>query len=205
MFDTLAAYRYLVQDCGFEPKNIVVAGDSAGGNLAIALVRHLIENGIPSLSPPRAIFVASSWLDLVSSRYGPGSSHVRNAVSDIFSTKRPNGELFGEYGVTSLRGVLDLDIAKYNRYFSPAALDVQPLEGSALFKDFPETYVTAGGAEILFDDSKALVERMKADGVVVHEDFCPDAVHDFLAFRWHEPERTEVLGRVCKWIDSLTG
>ncbi|RPD69152.1 hypothetical protein L226DRAFT_616992 [Lentinus tigrinus ALCF2SS1-7] len=36
--DALAGYRYLVHDAGFAPENIVVAGDSASGNLALALV-----------------------------------------------------------------------------------------------------------------------------------------------------------------------
>ncbi|TBU30613.1 alpha/beta-hydrolase [Dichomitus squalens] len=203
VLDSLAAYRYLVQDCGFEPKNVVFAGDSAGGNIALALVRHLIENELSSLPPPRALFLSSAWLDLMGSRDGPESSRVQNALSDIFSRRLPKGEFFAQYAITSLRGSLDLDVVKTNRYFSPAAVDAQPPEGSTLFKGFPETYVTAGGAERFSDDSKALVERMKADSVVVHEDFSPDAVHDFLIFNWHEPERTEVFKRVCSWIDSL--
>ena len=44
---------------------------------------------------------------------------------------------------------------------------------------------------------------MEADGVKVHADISPDAVHDFLIFKWHEPERTETLRRVCQWIDAM--
>ncbi|KAI1789573.1 alpha/beta-hydrolase [Ganoderma leucocontextum] len=203
IIDSLAAYRYLVQDCGFEPKNIILTGDSAGGNLAIALARHLVENEIAPLPPPGRMFVVSPWIDLTASRSGPESSHALNAASDIFATNRPKGDLLGEYAITPLRGPLDFDVVRTNRYFSPAGLHVQPAEGSTLFKGFPETYIVAGGAERLFDDSKALVERLEADGVKVHVDFSPHAVHDFLIFKWHEPERTEVLRRVCQWIDAM--
>ncbi|RDX54212.1 alpha/beta-hydrolase [Lentinus brumalis] len=199
LLDTLAAYRYLVQDAGFAPENIVVAGDSAGGNLAVTLALHLIENPVSSLPPPGRILTASAWLDLSTSRSGPDSSAVLNAPTDIFVV-RP-GKIFGEYAVTSLRGPMDWEFVRTNRYLSPVSLECKPAEG--LFKGFPEAYVVAGGAERLLDDSKVFVERLKADGVKVTEDFPPDAVHDFVVFKWHEPERTEVLKRVSKWIDSL--
>ncbi len=145
------------------------------------------------------MLTASAWLDLSMSRRGPDSSAIQNAPTDIFYD-RP-GKLFGEYGVTGLRGPLDFAFVQTSRYLSPVSLQCERQEG--LFEGFPQTYVIAGGAERLLDDSKAFVERLKADGVSVTEDFPPDAVHDFLVFTWHEPERTEVLKRASKWIDSV--
>ena len=55
----------------------------------------------------------------------------------------------------------------------------------------------------MLDDSKVLVEMLEGDKVRAHGDFPSDAVHDFLTYTWHEPERTEVLKRVCDWIDPL--
>ncbi|TFK89326.1 alpha/beta-hydrolase [Polyporus arcularius HHB13444] len=199
LLDALAGYRYLVHDAGFAPENIIVAGDSAGGNLALALVRHLIENPTPSLPPPGRILTASAWLDLSSSRRGPGSSAVLNAPSDIFD-ERP-GELFAKYAVVSLLGPMGFEVAQTHRYLSPVSLACKPETG--LFAGFPETYVVAGGAERLLDDSTALVERMRADGVIVIQDIPPDAVHDFLVFTWHDSERTEVLKRLSRWVDMM--
>ncbi|KAI0753228.1 alpha/beta-hydrolase [Daedaleopsis nitida] len=199
VLDALAGYRYLVHTAGFAPEHIVVAGDSAGGNLALALVRHLIENPDPALPPPGRILSASGWLDLSMSRRGPDSSAVLNAPSDIFDEKP--GELFAKYGVLGLLGPLDFEFAQTSRYVSPVSLDCKPETG--LFEGFPETYVVAGGAERLLDDSKALIARMRADRVSVVEDIPPDAVHDFLVFTWHDPERTEVLKRVSRWIDMM--
>lgn len=133
------------------------------------------------------------------SRRGPDSTAVLNAPSDIFD-EHP-GELFGKYAVYGLLGPMDFEFAKTSRYISPVSLDVKP--GTGLFAGFPETYVVAGGAERLLDDSTALVERLKADGVKVVVDIPPDAVHDFLVFTWHDPERTEVLTRISGWIDSV--
>ncbi|RPD64452.1 alpha/beta-hydrolase [Lentinus tigrinus ALCF2SS1-7] len=199
LLDALAAYRYLVQDAGFAPENIIIAGDSAGANLAVTLTLHLIENPVNTLPPPGRVLTASAWLDLSSSRRGPESSAVLNAPTDIFFV-RP-GKIFAEYAVTSIRGPLDFEFVKTNRYLSPVSPECDGAEG--LFEGFPETYVTAGGAERLLDDSKVFVEKLRADGVKVTEDFPPDAVHDFVVFRWHEPERTEVLKRVSKWIDGV--
>ncbi|KZT20579.1 alpha/beta-hydrolase [Neolentinus lepideus HHB14362 ss-1] len=53
LLDALAGYRYLVSELGFDPQNIVVAGDSAGGNLSIVLIRYLTLSSLATLPPPR--------------------------------------------------------------------------------------------------------------------------------------------------------
>ncbi|KAI0332711.1 alpha/beta-hydrolase [Cubamyces sp. BRFM 1775] len=202
LIDCLAGYWYLVQEAGFEPQNIILAGDSAGANFAIALVRHLLENPTPSLPPPGRMLVVSPCLDLMISRCGPESSIVQNATTDIFGVLPP-GELFGRYSIVSYLGPLPLEEADTNRYISPMSLNVKPgPDGLALCKGFPETYIVAGGAERIADDARALKERMDADGAKAVLDIPPDALHDFVVFTWHEPERTETLRRMCRWIDS---
>ncbi|KAH9856953.1 alpha/beta-hydrolase [Lenzites betulinus] len=198
VLDSLAAYQYLVKDLGFEPQNIIIAGDSAGGNIAYALVRHLVESAIPELPPPGRLLSLSSWLDLSSSRMGQDASLRKNFFSDIFSTDLKNQ--FGGYGTNSYLGALDREELKTNRYLSPCSPHINPTEG--LFKGFPPTFVSAGGAEKILDDSLVAAERLKADGVPVTVDVVPDAVHDFMVFTWHEPERTNALKRVCKWLDE---
>lgn len=41
LLDVLAGYLYLLEECGFEAKNVIVMGDSAGALLALALARYL--------------------------------------------------------------------------------------------------------------------------------------------------------------------
>lgn len=49
LLDALAGYRYLVRECNFDPENIIVAGDSAGGNLGLALCRYLRDERIDGM------------------------------------------------------------------------------------------------------------------------------------------------------------
>ncbi|KAI0331137.1 alpha/beta-hydrolase [Cubamyces sp. BRFM 1775] len=198
LLDCIAAYQYLVKDLGFAPYNITVTGDSAGGNLAFALVRHVVENNIPGLPRPGRLLSLSSWLDLSFSRETPDASSVRNFATDIFSTSRSNR--FGGYAMQAYLGPLDRGEAKTNRYISPVSLFINPDGG--YFRRFPRTFVSAGDAEKILDDSLAVAERLMADGVEVTVDVVPDAIHDFMVFTWHEPERTEALKRVCKWLDD---
>ena len=60
--DGLTAYRYLLSE-GISASDIVLSGDSAGGNLAVNLMRYLVEHeGVMPL--PRAILLWSPWLDI---------------------------------------------------------------------------------------------------------------------------------------------
>lgn len=207
ILDALAAYKYLVQEIGFKPENIVISGDSAGGNLALALARYLVENGeaLSGLPPPGGLLLASPWADLSTShpwRDGQPPSCVRNRDSDIFDV--PKNEVILQYGVASYLGPLydsALTEAKTNPYLSPASAHLPSQTG--LFKSFPKTFVTAGGAELLLDDALVLADRMRADGVDVLLHVEADAVHDFLCFFWCEPERSRTAAKIGEWVDNL--
>jgi acetyl esterase/lipase len=60
--DGVTAYQYLLSK-GVSASNIVLSGDSAGGNLAITLLRYLAEHE-GGMSLPRAVFLWSPWLDM---------------------------------------------------------------------------------------------------------------------------------------------
>jgi len=201
IIDALSAYKYLVCILGFLPKNVIVIGDSAGWNLAIGLTRYLIENYIPHLQPPGRLVLISAWTDITQSRADPTSSLILNLPSDVFMPGP--GSLIGEYSIRSYLGPLDPVHASTNRYFSPTSVHVRKRQdGLPLFMHFPKTYVIGGGAELFYDDLVALVEMLKADGVDVQADLPPDAIHEFLVWGWHDPERTESLQRLCGWMDD---
>jgi acetyl esterase/lipase len=91
--------------------------------------------------------------------------------------------------------------AATNCYISPASLAV-----TTHFKGFPKTFIVNGGAERLYDSIVTLKKRMVADmgegdgeGQVTYYE-APDAVHDYLIFLWHEPERTDTLQAISKWV-----
>ncbi|KAI0748180.1 alpha/beta-hydrolase [Daedaleopsis nitida] len=193
VLDSLAAYQYLVKDLGFDPGNIVVAGDSAGGNLAFSLVRHLVENAIPGLAPPGRLLSCSAWLDLSETHKGPESSLVRNRKHDILG-------MGAAYPLAAYLGSLDPAEGRTNRYISPVSPVFDETQG--MFKGFPRTYISAGGMELILDDSTLAAEKLKADGVEVEVEVFPDAIHDFTNFPWHEPERSEGLKKIGRWLDG---
>ncbi|PIL24059.1 hypothetical protein GSI_13810 [Ganoderma sinense ZZ0214-1] len=197
LLDCVAAYQYLVQEMGFAPENIIIAGDSAGGNLALATTRYFVENPISGLGPPGRLISFSGWLDISDSRNGPSDPRTRNQESDIISNH-------SNYHHRAYLGPLfDTDERKTNRYLSPVSPHITPTKG--LFKGFPRTYVSAGGMEMIVDDSTVVVEMMKADGVDVVLDIEADAIHDYMGFAWMEPERTAGLKKVGEWIDNRRG
>lgn len=108
LLDGLAAVHYLVFKLGFHPRDIILSGDSAGGNLALALTRYVrdaplpvsvLESssfdaaaaGVTSLLPG-GLILESPWCDIASThipeRAGPNCSFVRNSASDIVGRHR---------------------------------------------------------------------------------------------------------------------
>ena len=194
---------------GFLPQNIIVAGDSAGGNIALAIVRYVVESNLPNLPTPGGLIAASPPADLSYSRAETNSSHYLNAASDIFNIP-PNTHPWASVGHSTFSayiGEMDPEEMKHNRYLSPSSKFVVPSQSDVgenvkLFSGFPRSFIIGGGAEHMFDDIVALAERMKDDGVDVTTDFPPDAVHNYFVFSWHEPERTETFIKCAAWLDG---
>ena len=206
LLDAIAGYNYLVNVIGFAPQDIFICGDSAGGNLALALTRYLVENKTSSEvslpAPPAGIILLSPWSDLSDFYEQPGSSMFSNERSDFVdnheSTVSRKKTFLGPHG---------LEAGETNRYVSPA---YPSLEIS--FIGFPRTFIIAGGAEMLLDQIKALHQRMvkdlgAGDGVRQNEGKvkyleAPDSVHNFLLFDWQEPERSGTLKEIADWISA---
>ena len=72
--DALKAWSYLLSQ-GYCTENIVVTGDSAGGNLALALTMKLMEKGC---SLPAGLVLLSPWTDMTAS----GESYQTKATLD---------------------------------------------------------------------------------------------------------------------------
>ncbi|KAI6047956.1 Alpha/Beta hydrolase protein [Pisolithus marmoratus] len=84
LLDAVAGYNYLVNVVGYSPRDIIAVGDSAGGNLVLALVRYLTENGstteVSLPGPPGGLLLLSPWTDLSDSHDTPGSSSLTNTM-----------------------------------------------------------------------------------------------------------------------------
>lgn len=59
LHDAVSAYLRLIEDLHIPPENILVAGDSAGGGLSIALLMYLRDNNYPL---PSGAILMSPWV-----------------------------------------------------------------------------------------------------------------------------------------------
>ena len=201
LLDAISGYHYLIK-LGFRSENIILSGESSGANLALALCRYLIQNPAPNLIPIGGLLLLSVWGNL-SAHTTPSSSRIVNKKSDILPLDYLTTGV-GFYGATSYRGsAFSDDELKPNEYISPASPYLTQTDG--MFKAFPKTYILAGDAEALLDDSTIIAERMKIDNPSdgwITLDVAEDGVHMFPAFTWAEPERSEALLRLGRWLDQ---
>lgn len=152
--DVMAAWNDLLLQ-GYGAKNIIVAGDSAGGNLALALGHRLKEEG---RQLPAGFYLMSPWTDLTSS----GESYTTRAQLDPVLNKAYLEEMIEHY------------VPAGEELENPL---ISPLFGE--FDGFPPTYIQVGNAEILLSDSQRLYKKMKKAGVRVAIDVYPKMWHVF--------------------------
>jgi epsilon-lactone hydrolase len=155
--DTLTAYHWM-QDQGFKPADIVVVGDSAGGNLALAAMLSLRQRGLPL---PVAAALMSPWTDLTAS----GASYAGRAEADPIHQRK-----------------MVLALAK--DYLGEDGDPCDPL-ASPLFADLaglPPLMIQVGDRETVRDDSIQLAERARAAGVEVELQSWDGMIHVFQMF-----------------------
>ncbi len=204
LLDALAGYAYLIDEVGFEPADIIVVGDSAGGNLALALVRYLIEEDT-KLAPPGALILLSPWADMGNShKEDPLGSPYTNQNSDFLTppVRLPGGGIYADYTVLAFTGPHGVDFAGNTPFISPASLYLKDDEVS--FENFPPTFITCGGGELFVDQIRTLARRMKNEmgGKVVYYE-ADDAIHDYIGIDWQEPQRTKTLVEIARWVANL--
>lgn len=202
LLDALAGYNFLVNTMEYNPSDIIVAGDSAGGNLAIALTRYLVENyegtEVSLPGPPGHLLVCSPVTDMSSSHVVPGSSALTNdkdIICDFYTDPH-----HPPYRILAYVGPFGVGIASCNRYISPASLN--PLV-QARFTGFPRTFIIAGGMEVFLDQICSLRDKMVRDigerQVTYYE--AANAEHDYFVFSWH-PDRPATLKAIQEWLVS---
>ena len=135
--DALAAYQYLL-DSGYAPEHIAIAGESAGGGLALSLTLRLRDEHKPL---PACVVAISPWADLSLS----GSSYRNNVQRDPTLIR----ESLAYYAIAYAAG------HENEAYVSPVRGD---------FCGFPPSLLFAGGDEILLSDAKTVYQQMKKAG-----------------------------------------
>ncbi|KAG8699970.1 hypothetical protein FRC08_005001 [Ceratobasidium sp. 394] len=209
LLDALAGYVHLVQKLNFKPQNIIVAGDSAGGHLALALVRYLRDNPDLGLGMPGGLLLFSPWADPMGVHYdfGSGNRPANARTCDFLDLWSKSDYSVGVYSRKALFDNIGLspEAAYQNPYITPTSPEIKSPELDGLFTEFPSTYIVSGDAESLIEEIRILAHRMSnnmPEGTVVYDEVV-DAVHDFAVFPGWEPERSNTFQKVVGWIQQL--
>jgi acetyl esterase/lipase len=196
VLDALSGYIYLIS-LGFRPQNIIFSGDSAGGNLVLAITRYLVEANHPDLPVPGGLLLTSPWSDMSLQHNRPGGTSETNYESDYFSSFL-NVEY---YALMAFIGVHDPHEYLYNPYISPASPFLP--HGLKVFDQrWPRTMIIAGGGEMMLDEIKSLSHAMLEGGVDVTWCEMEDAVHDFFCCTFFEEHSRKGLEAVVEWLKA---
>lgn len=194
LFDALSGYHYLINVLHISPSDIIVEGDSAGGNLALALTRYLVSNKT-NLPVPSSLLLLSPWCDIGLSHDVPSSSSTLKLHADY--DPEPHGIDDVKRAFLGRNG---WGAAEINPYISPASRNPAL---SIHFKGFPPSFIVAGGAENLAPQIRLLRDRMQRDlGSKLRYFEAEGGSHDYILFSWQEPERSNALQEIADWISA---
>ncbi len=172
--DAVYAYLWLLET-GADASNLVVAGDSAGGNLALALLLKARDSNLP----PPALAVALSPPTDLETEY---PSLTGNQDTDWID--KP-------------------ELLHWAQWFCDSSQLRDPLISPiwADLRGLPPIYIQAGSAEILYDSIQAFVNRAKSQGADVVFEAWEDMNHVFHIFGPEATQSTEALRRIGEVID----
>ncbi len=175
--DALSAFDWLLAN-GYDEQHIILAGDSAGGGLGLALCHYLKDKDRPL---PCGIIAMSPWADLACS----GPSYTENAEIDpVFSAGDPlifNSDYIGDDSPT-------------NPYISPLYGD---------FAGFPPMLIQSGSNEMLLSDSTSVAEKAKLAGAKVRLSIYDGMFHVFQMCANHIPESRKAWVEVGHFIKEI--
>ncbi|MGV0739729.1 alpha/beta hydrolase [Mycobacterium syngnathidarum] len=173
--DVVRVYRALLAD-GVDPASVVVAGDSAGGNIALAAIVTLKKAGDRL---PAGVVLLSPVADLTLS----GDSMTTLAAQDPISTRAAAEQGVGLY--------------------LPPDIDAADDRASAMFADLsglPPLLVQAGTHEILLDDAIRVAENARNAGVEVDLQLSYQMTHVFQTFAYRFEEAQRAVDRIGGFV-----
>jgi acetyl esterase/lipase len=176
--DVHRAYDWLLAS-GLGASDIIVAGDSAGGNLCLSLLLDLRDR---RRSLPALAICISPWTDIGNS----GDSMLHNEPYDIIG-----------------RRMCDIGARRYVGEGQVAHPLISPLHAD--LSGLPPIYIQAGGAEIFIDMIKSFAQRGKDQGAEINLEVWENMNHDFQVYGEQMAESREAWRRVGKVVSEYLG
>lgn len=188
--DSLTSYLYLINTLNISPSNIILSGDSAGGNLVASMLRYVVEHGADAEIPtPSAALLWSPWIEPANST-DESLKKNKNYNTDYLSAA------FTEWGSRAYAGA-----AGVSALSSPyIGLKNKP------FKTKVPLWVNTGGAECLYFDDVEWAEHMKKEGNDVTLDVEPNVPHDIILMGGtlgYNDQATSMAKRAGEWLKEV--
>ena len=177
--DAAAAYRWLLEK-GIEARRIVIAGDSAGAGLALALTLKMRDEMVPL---PAAIACISPWVDLALK----GESMESRAAEDPIVS----------------RGMLSGWAKLYLGNLDPRTPLASPLYADV--RGLPPLLIQVGSAEVLLDDATRLSEKASEAGVEARLEVWPEMIHVWHSFAAILAEGREAIAGIGRFLREHAG
>jgi epsilon-lactone hydrolase len=174
--DAVSAYRWLLAE-GADPGHVAVMGDSAGANLAFAMLLKARDEGLPL---PVAAVGFSPWVDLALE----SPSMERKAAADPMLNAADTPKLVKSY----------LDGA------DPRIPYASPLYGD--LSGLPPTLIQVGSDEMLRDDAVRMADNLRAAGCHVELEIWPRMPHVWHLFATILPEARQAIARVAAFLEG---
>jgi acetyl esterase/lipase len=174
--DALAAYEALLQN-GTAPADIVLAGESAGGGLAVATLVNARDRGLPL---PAAVFVMSPYADLT---LAGTTMKTKAEVDPLMSFEN-----------------LQARVPDYTSGQDAAVGLISPI--FADLSGLPPLVIQAGSHEVLLDDAVRLARQAAIADVEVTLDITPGVPHVFQAYSAILDEGAAALDRAGQLLST---
>ena len=176
--DATTVYGWLIEQ-GVAPSQIIIAGDSAGGGLALATLLALRDGGEPL---PAGAVCMSPWTDLALTGASVQSKASVDPILDSDSLRMYADYYAGGHELT-------------NPLISPLYADLQGL---------PPLLIQVGTDEILLDDAARYAENAQKAGVDVTQEIWEDMFHVFQMMAFI-PETKTALDRISAFVSQALG
>ena len=174
--DALAVYQALLGG-GADPEDVVFAGESAGGGLAVATLVNARDHGLPL---PAAALVMSPYADLTLA----GATMDTKAGADVLMS----------------RDNLAARVGDYTAGHDPADALISPI--FADLSGLPPLIIQAGTHEVLLDDAVRLARQAAVADVEVTLDVTPGVPHVFQTFYPILDEAAAALDRAGQFLTT---
>lgn len=183
--DCYDGYQWL-RDQGYEPDQIVLAGDSAGGYLSLALAERL--HAEPAAESPAAVVTMSPFFE----------------IDNEARANHPNVRSDAMFPAKAFHALIELieHAGRHNMIDGKPEPIYEPLDH--IEPGLPRTLIHVSGSEVLISDARKAARLLAAAGVPVEVRVWPGQMHVFQIAAPMVPEATRSLKQIGEYIREAT-